>query len=592
MLFNESRTRTDVQFKFYISYLEIYNDEGYDLLDQSSNRANKGDKGLEQLPKVSILEDEHGNYHLKNLSMHEATSEEEALNLLFVGDTNRAIAETPMNMASSRSHCIFSIGLETKVVGSDKVRRSKLHLVDLAGSERVAKTNSSGSVLTEAKYINTSLFFLEMVIVALYEKATKGRAHVPYRNSMMTSVLRDSLGGNCKTMMIATINPEASHTEESLSTCRFAQRVSLIKNKASINEEMDPNLVIKRLKGELLTLREEVNYLKGETGEGEELSPQELEDLRAMCRQYAYDRDPAAFLNVGALTLTKIKEVFKIFKDLVQEAAAEGGGGGGRGGGPSGKGGGAEGLSAEDLAELERFRQQVRDMKSLLVQRDSEINILVNMVKKNKTVDLPDNYGGGGGNGEGGELNFAMIKEQLQQQPAQPKPRGPPRQAQAKDEASNGRMSKELQARIIERHLFGVPPPPDVKIFEDSEASFNYFKERSSVSGSINENKEILKAKINEAKTLGLQAEQSRKTIEYLKKTIETIRRDRALQGLNNIDGLPDQPNDSPEEESHRRAIEQEKVVYTDSVSRLKELKPQIEHIKKVTLTLTLTNPR
>ena len=70
------------------------------------------------------------------------------------------------------------------------IRRSKLHLVDLAGSERVGKTNSSGSVLTEAKYINTSLFFLEMVIVALYEKATKGRAHIPYRNSMMTSVLR------------------------------------------------------------------------------------------------------------------------------------------------------------------------------------------------------------------------------------------------------------------------------------------------------------------------------------------------------------------------------------------------------------------
>ena len=102
-----------------------------------------------------------------------------------------------------------------------------------------------------------------MVIVALYEKATKGRTHIPYRNSMMTSVLRDSLGGNCKTIMIATINPEASHTEESLSTCKFAQRVSLIKNKALINEEMDPTIVIRRLKGELLTLREEIAYLKG-----------------------------------------------------------------------------------------------------------------------------------------------------------------------------------------------------------------------------------------------------------------------------------------------------------------------------------------
>ncbi len=75
-------------------------------------------------------------------------------------------------------------------IGSDIVRRSKLNLVDLAGSERVAKTNSSGSVLTEAMHINSSLFYLEMVIKALYEKATKGRSHIPYRNSMMTSVLR------------------------------------------------------------------------------------------------------------------------------------------------------------------------------------------------------------------------------------------------------------------------------------------------------------------------------------------------------------------------------------------------------------------
>jgi kinesin family protein 6/9 len=131
---------------------------------------------------VNILEDEHGNFHLKNLSMNAADTEEDALNLLFMGDTNRAIAETPMNMASSRSHCIFTIAMEVRENGSDKIRRSKLHLVDLAGSERVKKTNSSGSVLNEAKHINSSLFFLEMVIVALHEKATGKRDHIPYRN--------------------------------------------------------------------------------------------------------------------------------------------------------------------------------------------------------------------------------------------------------------------------------------------------------------------------------------------------------------------------------------------------------------------------
>ena len=141
------------------------------------------------------------------------------------------------------------------MIGTDKVRRSKLHLVDLAGSERVAKINSFG-VLTEAKYINSSMFFLEMVIVALNEKATKGRTHIPYRNSMLTSVLRDSLGGNCKTIMIATINPEASHTEESLFTCKIAQRVSLIKN------TLDPSITIRLLKEEIRGLRGGATFWK------------------------------------------------------------------------------------------------------------------------------------------------------------------------------------------------------------------------------------------------------------------------------------------------------------------------------------------
>lgn len=94
------------------------------------------------------------------------------------------------NQASSRSHCIFCVSMEAREAGGDKVRRSKLNLVDLAGSERVGKTNSTGTVLKEGMNINYSLFCLEVVISALYEKATVGRSHIPYRNSMMTSVLR------------------------------------------------------------------------------------------------------------------------------------------------------------------------------------------------------------------------------------------------------------------------------------------------------------------------------------------------------------------------------------------------------------------
>eukprot|EP01035_Chromulina_nebulosa_P018171 gene18171-23829_t len=118
MLFNEIKQGSDNQFKFYISYMEIYNEKGYDLLT-SSNEVNPA-VGLDNQPKVTMLEDEFGNFHLKNLSLHPVDSEEEALDLLYLGDTNRAVAETPMNLASSRSHCIFTISIEARKSDSEK----------------------------------------------------------------------------------------------------------------------------------------------------------------------------------------------------------------------------------------------------------------------------------------------------------------------------------------------------------------------------------------------------------------------------------------------------------------------------------------
>ncbi|XP_016353805.1 kinesin-like protein KIF6 [Sinocyclocheilus anshuiensis] len=188
----------------HISYLEIYNETGYDLLNPQHEASH-----LEDLPKVTIMEDPDQNIHLKNLSLQQSANEEEALDLLFLGDTNRMIAETPINQASTRSHCIFTIHLCSKELGSAMVRCSKLHLVDLAGSERVGKSGVGGQILTEAKYINLSLHYLEQVIIALSEK---NRSHIPYRNSMMTSVLRDSLGGNCMTTMIAAVSVERRNT--------------------------------------------------------------------------------------------------------------------------------------------------------------------------------------------------------------------------------------------------------------------------------------------------------------------------------------------------------------------------------------------
>ena len=150
--------------------------------------------------------------------------------------------------------------------------------------------------------------------------------HIPYRNSMMTSVLRDSLGGNCKTVMIATISPETQHTDESISTCHFAQRVALVKNEASINEEVEPAMVIQRLRAEVKRLRDEVVFLQGKNtddgsddeGDAGHLPQHELNELTESVNKYVHDFDERAQLDFcGGITLPKIKAVCSIFKSLI-----------------------------------------------------------------------------------------------------------------------------------------------------------------------------------------------------------------------------------------------------------------------------------
>eukprot|EP01035_Chromulina_nebulosa_P018170 gene18170-23828_t len=375
---------------------------------------------------------------------------------------------------------------------------------------------------------------------------------------MMTSALRDSLGGNCKTIMIATINPEASHTDESLSTCRFAQRVSLIKNKAVINEDVDPSIVIRKLKNEMLSMREEIGFLKGEAGEGQPLTPLEIEELKILCREYCDNLDPTSVLNIGKLTLTKIKDAFAILKNLVLEARSM-----------NSNSDTTSTLTNQVLQEndiIQSLQQRINDLTTSLLQREHEIAVLVNMNKKDDNVDVTidsntnDNVINPNSNPKSNRpIKSNHIKSIQQQQKDK---------EQAKEDL------------IIQRHLFGVPPPNDKSIFDDAAASFEWFRERCSLNKSMEENRELLKDKITEAKVVGERANQSRKTIDYLKTSIESIRRERVLNGLlgdNKID-----EEESSEESSHRQAIEQEKVVYKESFEKLKILKPEIEHIRKI----------
>ncbi|GLD99141.1 hypothetical protein PINS_up007859 [Pythium insidiosum] len=176
---------------------------------------------------------------------------------------NRVTSDTPMNQASSRSHSIFSVMIEARPVDSEVIVTSKLHLVDLAGSERVYKREGTQRMRTEGKHINLSLHHLEQVILSLRtakrNPAVSKTYHVPYRNSMLTSVLRGSLGGNCKSVFIATLNPEVEFLDESISTCRFMQRCSEVSVEVAVNSEVDAEKRLQSLERANATL-ESANF--------------------------------------------------------------------------------------------------------------------------------------------------------------------------------------------------------------------------------------------------------------------------------------------------------------------------------------------
>ena len=250
-LFQELGGKVDFESKVSISYLEIYNEIIFDLLSPIPANEQKGE--------INFQEDSKGNVVVKGLTKHSVANEEEAFNLLFEGESNRTVSEHLLNKGSTRSHCIFTISVEmkSKVESSEKVLTSKLNFVDLAGSERVKETGSSGLALKEAAYINKSLTFLEQVVVALTDK-TKRKEYVPYRQSKLTHILKDAIGGNCRTIMIATIWPEEQFIMDTLSTLNFAKRMKNVVNDLSINIKLDKNAYVKKLNKEIKELKKEL----------------------------------------------------------------------------------------------------------------------------------------------------------------------------------------------------------------------------------------------------------------------------------------------------------------------------------------------
>ncbi|XP_038539347.1 kinesin-like protein KIF6 isoform X4 [Canis lupus familiaris] len=526
----------------HISYLEIYNECGYDLLDPRHEASS-----LEDLPKVTILEDPDQNIHLKNLSLHQAATEEEALNLLFLGDTNRMIAETPMNQASTRSHCIFTIHLSSKEPGSATVRHAKLHLVDLAGSERVAKTGVGGQLLTEAKYINLSLHYLEQVIIALSEKH---RAHIPYRNSMMTSVLRDSLGGNCMTTMIATLSLEKRNIDESISTCRFAQRVALIKNEAVLNEEIDPRLMIIRLQKEIQELKDELAIFTGEQ-RTEALSDAELLQLEKLITSFLDDQDPESRLEVGT-DMRKIHHCFHHLKKLLNDKKIHG------------KSTVSCEIKDQDCQEPLK-EEEYKKLRDILQQRDNEINILVNMLKKEKKKAQD-------------ALHLSsMDRSECRHSQSLPFPPGNPEglrtlpssaPKQIQDVSTFGYRSSLLHRKTGMREEMSL----------GRQEAFEIFKRDHADSVTIEDNKQILKQRFSEAKALGESINETRSKIGRLKEEITQRHMQQVALGVSENIAMPSMPDLL--EEKLRSQLEEEKKRYKTMFTHLKALKVEIEHLQ------------
>ena len=153
---------------------------------------------------------------------------------------------------------MIQLEMKSKIESTEKIMVSKLNFVDLAGSERVKKTGSTGVTLKEATYINRSLTFLEQVVVALTERKGRANDHVPYRQSKLTHILKDSIGGNCKTVMVANIWPEEQFLQETLSTLNFAQRMGGVINITSVNIQLDINAQIRKMTKEIKELKQEL----------------------------------------------------------------------------------------------------------------------------------------------------------------------------------------------------------------------------------------------------------------------------------------------------------------------------------------------
>lgn len=498
-LFKEITDRHEQDISARISYLEIYKEEIFDLLSTLPNTSTDS-------TEMSVTEDDHGRIQIKGLSHHSVKTEEEALNLLFEGDLNRVISEHQLNHKSSRSHCIFTIYVEShsRTESNTKYTVSKLNLVDLAGSERLKKTQSSGATEAEAMHINRSLTFLEQTAIALEDK---NREHVPFRQSKLTHVLKDALGGRCHTVMLANIWGESSQIEETLSTLRFASRVMNIICEPAVNHYIDPMRLAHAYECEIKCLREELTMYDTLTNRNqisyEPLSDVQISDIQTEVAKYVEDSTQ----EIPIVNLRQTKEVFQQFRKML--------------------------ICAEDSVE-----QRLREKYNMFEKgEESEKAADGTLIVPNRPgqVGEPDGQGFAAGKpGPGVKVAnpsaMAVIRKKKQQgrgQQDSATERKPSRleraDAQSPTHSVNKQASGSQSDEVVAKDDVEASPRPSTPPCK--EAAFEQYKQETGqdLNRVMTENKEILRGKVCELKQLTTKINATKRDIDVAKEQLSQL---------------------------------------------------------------------
>ncbi|EQC25256.1 hypothetical protein SDRG_16863 [Saprolegnia diclina VS20] len=296
------------EFLLRVEYLEIYNEELRDLLHPETSSK-----------QLSIREDANGHIVVAGAQSRAVQTPDDVMRLLSMGTGARVTGSTNMNEQSSRSHAIFTLMLQQRDLGTGEFTLAKFHLVDLAGSERAKRTGAVGGRFKESININQGLLALGNVISALGDEAKK-KLHVPYRDSKLTRLLQDSLGGNSTTLMIACVSPAASNFEETLNTLKYANRAKNIKNRPVVNHvvENEQASMIARMKSEIQELQTQLQQ-QGET-EPEDSWRQKLDAETQTARHYKrLLREAKVCAKDAATTLVSLERDVKTLGRPVQQ---------------------------------------------------------------------------------------------------------------------------------------------------------------------------------------------------------------------------------------------------------------------------------